>query len=147
MNKLAPLDRALSRLPSRMPSEDLPGRVCRYVRIRRRRRLFLNLGLHFVLIATGLWLISPLFVTLFASVDLSGSGLSMLLEWSEVALTGIESYVSYVWNGLTGLQSNIASPVTDTVGLGVAILTLGVLLALGQLLRRNASLMDEGVKV
>jgi len=146
MSEADKLDRVLARLPSEVPSMDLTGRVCHYVRVKRRRRMVLNLALHLVLIVSGLWLVSPLFAALPASANLSDSALSALVELVKAAFTNVESYVSYVWNGFTGLQSSIVAPVSDSVGLGVAALTLSVLLALGQLLPRSASLMDKGVK-
>jgi hypothetical protein len=145
MGKVDKMDRALSRLPSEAPPEDLPGRVYRYVRTKRRRKAFLGLVLHLVLVVSGLWLVSPLFAALPASASLSDSALSVLVEWVRVAFAGIESYVNYVWNGFTGLQSNIVAPISASVGLGVAVLTLSVLLALGQLLPRSTSL-SKGAK-
>jgi hypothetical protein len=146
MGKADKLDRALSRLPSEAPSEDLTDRVYRYVQIKRRRKAFLGLVLHLVLVVSGLWLVSPLFAALPVSASFSDSALSVLVEWVRVAFAGIESYVNYAWNGFTGLQSNIVAPISASVGLGVAVLTLSVLLALGQLLPRSANLISKGAK-
>lgn len=146
MGKLDTLDRALSRLPSESPSENLSDRVYRYVRIKRRRKTLFSLVLHLVLVVSGLWLVSPLFAALPFSASVSDSALSLLVEWVRVGLAGIESYVNYVWNGFTGMQSNIVAPISASVGLGVVVLTLSVLLALGQMLPHSANLISKGEK-
>ncbi|MFH1523809.1 MAG: hypothetical protein ABIF04_02495 [Chloroflexota bacterium] len=144
MVKVDKLGRALSNLPSEAPSDNLPDRVFQYVRIKRRRKTFLSLVLHFVLVVSGLWLVSPLFTAHLVSASVTDSALSLLLEWVWVGLAGIETYVNYAWNGFTGMQSNIVAPISVSVGLGVAVLTLSVLLALGQMLSRSANLISKG---
>jgi hypothetical protein len=145
MGKTDDLDRKLFHLPSDAPAADLAGRVFRYVQVKRRRKLFLRLGLNFVLAGSGLWLVSPVFTALPTSANLSDPALSVLLEWVRVAFAGIDTCVNYVWNGFTGLQSNIVEPISASVWLGVAVLTLSVLLALGQLLPHSANPLNKGV--
>jgi hypothetical protein len=144
MGKTDDLDRKLFRLPSEAPAADLAGRAFRYVQVKRRHRLFLRLALNFVLAGSGLWLVSPLFAALPISANLSDPALSVLLEWVRVAFAGIDAYVNYVWNGFTGLQSNIVGPISASVWLGVAVLTLSVLLALGPLLPHSVSTLNKG---
>jgi hypothetical protein len=144
MGKTDDLDRKLFRLPADAPAADLAGRVFRYVQVKRRRRLFLRLGLNFVLAGSGLWLVSPVFTALPTFANLSDPALSVLLEWVRVAFTGIDTYINYAWKGFTGLQSTIIGPINASVWLGVAVLTLSVLLALGQLLPHSASPLNKG---
>ena len=147
MGKTDDLDRKLFRLPSEPPAVDLAGRVFRHVQVKRRRKLFLRLGLNFVLAGSGLYLVSPVFAALPTSANLSDSALSVLVEWVRVAFAGIDAYVNYIWNGFTGLQSNIVGPISASVWLGVAVLTLSVLLALGQLLPHSAIPLNKGASV
>ena len=147
MGKTDDLDRKLFRLPSDAPPADLAGRVFRYVQVKRRRRLIMRAGINIVLAGGGLWLVSPLFAAFPTSASLSEPALFVLQEWVRVAFAGINSYVNYAWNGFIGLQSNIVEPISASVWLGVAVLSLSVLLSLGQLLPHYASPLNKGVNV
>lgn len=131
------LDRILIRLPSDAPRGDLASQISRYVRNRRRGAIRKRLALNLALAISGLWLSSPLFSTLTASLKVSGSGLAMLLEWIQALLVGLESFVNYAWNGVTGLQTGIADSISASVWLGLAALGLSCLLALEQLLPKS----------
>lgn len=126
------------RLPSDAPRGDLASQISRYVRNRRRGAIRKRLALTLALAISGLWLSSPLFSTLTASLKVSGSGLAMLLEWIQASLVGLESFVNYAWNGLTGLQTGIADSISASAWLGLAALGLSCLLALDQLLPKGA---------
>jgi len=106
----------------------------------------IQLGASLVLAAGGMWLSSPLVSTLAVSTNLSGSALTVLTEWLRVALAGLEAYVNYAWNGVTGMQSNIAAPISTSVGLGLAVLSVSVLLILGQLIPQNTGSVSKGAK-
>ena len=146
MGKNDPMDRLLLRLPSEPPKGGIPDRVLRYIQAQRRRRMGIHLGASLVLAAGGLWLSSPLVSTLAVSTNLSGSALTILTEWVRVALAGLEAYVNYAWNGVTGMQSNIAAPISTSVGLGLAVLSVSVLLILGQLMPQNTGSVSKGAK-
>ena len=146
MGKSDPLDRLLLRLPSEPPTGGLADRVLCYVQAQRRRRMGIRLGASLVLAAGGLWLSSPLVSTLAVSTNLSGSALTVLTEWIRIALAGLDSYVNYAWNGITGIQSNIAAPISTSVGLGLAVLSVSVLLILGQLMPQNIGSVSKGAK-
>lgn len=146
MGKNDPLDRLLLRLPSEPPTGGVADRVLGYIQAQRRRRMGIQLGASLVLAAGGLWLSSPLVSTLAVSTNLSGSALTVLMEWMRVALAGLESYVNYAWNGVTGMQSNIAAPISTSVGLGLAVLSVSVLLILGQLIPQNTGSVSKGAK-
>lgn len=146
MGKNDPLDRLLLRLPSESPTGGITDRVLRYIQAQRRRRMGIHLGASLVLAAGGLWLSSPLVSTLAVSTNLSGSALTVLTEWVRVALAGLEAYVNYAWNGVTGMQSNIAAPISTSVGLGLAVLSVSVLLILGQLMPQNTGSVSKGAK-
>lgn len=146
MGKNDPMDRLLLRLPSERPTGSISDRVLGYIQAQRRRRMGIHLGASLVLAAGGLWLSSPLVSTLAVSTNLSGSALTVLTEWVRVALAGLEAYVNYAWNGVTGMQSNIAAPISTSVGLGLAVLSVSVLLILGQLMPQNTGSVSKGAK-
>jgi len=106
----------------------------------------IHLGASLVLAAGGVWLSSPLVSTLAVSTNLSGSALTVLTEWMRVALAGLEAYVNYAWSGVTGMQSNIAAPISTSVGLGLAVLSVSVLLILGQLMPQITGSLSKGAK-
>ncbi len=137
MNKMDRMDRMLSQLPSEAPAEDLGRRVVRFVRARRRRKLLAHAAASAALAAGGLWLVSPLAVTLPGAVPLPGSGMEMTWTWSQAALTRFGDFLASVWGGVTGLQNGIAAPITASVWLGLAILGLSAFLAIGPLLGSN----------
>jgi hypothetical protein len=138
MDRRDDLDRILERLPSDAPRRDLAADISRYVRGKRRSAFSRRLALTLALAISGLWLSSPLFSALVASLKGSGSSLAMLLDWIQASLAGLESFVSYTWNGLTGLQTGIADSISASAWLGLAALGLSCLLALDQLLPRGA---------
>lgn len=138
MDRRDDLERILERLPSYAPRRDLAADISRYVRGKRRRAFSRRLALTLALAISGLWLSSPLFSALVASLKGFGSGLAMLLDWIQASLVGLESFVSYTWNGLTGLQTGIADSISASAWLGLAALGLSCLLALDQLLPKGA---------
>jgi hypothetical protein len=146
MGKNDPLDRLLLRLPSEPPPGGLAGRALRYVQAKRRRRMAIHLSASLVLAAGGLWLSMPLVSTLAGSTNLSGSALTVLTEWMQVALAGLEAYVNYAWNGFTGMQSNLAAPISASAGLGLVAISVSVLLILGQLLPQNTGSTSKGAR-
>jgi hypothetical protein len=138
MDRRDDLDRILERLPSDAPRRELAAEISRYVRGKRRSAFNRRLALTLALAVSGLWLSSPLISALVASQKSSSSGLAMLLDWIQAALVGLESFVNYTWNGLTGLQAGIADSISASTWLGVAVLGLSCLLALDQLLPTGA---------
>jgi len=142
-----PLERLLLRLPSEPPTDGISDRVLQYIQTQRRRRMGVQLGASLVLAAGGLWLSSPLVTTLAVSTNLSGSALTVLTEWMRVALAGLEAYVNYAWIGVSGMQSNLAAPINTTVGLGLGVLAVSILLILGQLMPQITGSRSKGVKV
>jgi len=138
MDRRDDLDRILERLPSDTPRRELAAEISRYVRGKRRSAFNRRLALTLALAVSGLWLSSPLISALVASLKSSGSGLAMLLDWIQAALVGLESFVSYTWNGLTGLQTGIADSISASTWLGLAALGLSCFLALDQLLPKGA---------
>jgi hypothetical protein len=146
MGKNDPFERLLSKLPSDPPTDDLESRVLRFVRARQRRRTSVQLGAGLVLVLGGLWLSSPLVLNLATSTDFSGSALTVLMDWIRVALEGLQSYINYAWHGLTGLQGNLAGPINAPAWLGLAVISISVLLLLGQLIPQYPGSMDKGLK-
>jgi len=132
------LDRILVRLPSDAPRRDLVAQISRYVRSKQRNAIRRRIALTLVLAVSGLWLSSPLFSALVASLKVSGSGLAMLLDWIQASLVDLESFINYAWNGLTGLQTSIADSISASAWLGLAALGLSCLMALEQLLPKGS---------
>lgn len=145
MDEMNDLERLLYHLPSDPPPQDLAGRVLRNVQARRRRRMGIQLGFGLILAAGGTWLSAPLVPAFTPSGGFPASALAILLEWLQATLAGAEPHFTYTWNGLAGLQSGIAAPVDVSAALGLAALTLSILLILGQVLPRAGEQTREGV--
>jgi hypothetical protein len=77
---------------------------------------------------------------------LSGSALNFVLDWYNVAVAGLESYVKYVWDALTGAQSSINATLSTSILLGIVALAVGVMIALGQLMPRQVRPLGKGAK-
>jgi hypothetical protein len=138
MDRRDELDWILEHLPSDVPRRDLAAEISRYVRGKQHNAVRWRIALTLALAVSGLWLSSPLFSALVASLKGSGSGLALLLDWIQAALVGLESFANYTWNGLTGLQTSIADSISASTWLGLAALGLSCLLALDQLLPNGA---------
>ena len=145
LHKMDQVDRMLSRLPSEDVAGDLAGRVNRYVRLKRRRRLAARFGLSLVLAACGFWLSSPLVTVLPDSVHLPGSGPAMAWAWGQAALSNLRIFLVSAWNGFTGLQSGVATPLSASICLGLVILAASALLAFSPLLQLSAGSLRKGV--
>ena len=147
MDRMDRLDRLLMRLPSEPADADLAKRVFQYVRARQRRTRQVRIGLSLALAAGGVWLILLASVKP-TSLDLSASGMTVLLDWLQAGLVGLGSLADHLWNGAVGLQSGLAAPVTVSAWIGLVALTLSVLLALGQLLPQGSDpgFFSEGAK-
>jgi hypothetical protein len=146
MGKNDPLDRLLLRLPSERLPGDITDRVLRYIQVQHRRRTGMRVVVSLVLAAGGLWLSSPLVSRLAISTNLSGSALTVLTDWMRVALAGLEAYLNYTWNGITGMQSKLAAPISASAWLGLAVLAVSVLLILGQLMPQNTGPVNKGAR-